>query len=98
MKQIYKDIKKLNEITGRNLSLIMMKTTEEFGELAQEVNKLYGLKKTKETQKDINQNILEEGVDTIQCVLSLLAENGHSYKDIKNMMLKKNDKWYSKYK
>lgn len=100
-KKIYKEVVELQkldaEITGASALHHLAKTAEEFGELTQEVNKTTGRKKLKpdDTPAKIKQNILEEGVDTIQCVISILASQGISYSQVKASFKNKNFKWKS---
>ena len=98
MKENYIQIQKLTKLSNRHSLEHLGKLFEESGELAQEVNKLVGTKATKETSEKVNKNILEEGCDTIQCVLAILANEGHSYSDIKKELGNKNNKWLKAFK
>ena len=94
-KKIFKEIEKLNQIDHATLSERMCKITEETGELAQVINKTNGRKYVKkgDTEKKINKNILEEGVDSVQCVFSLLSQAGFSSEDVLKTMKVKNKSW-----
>jgi NTP pyrophosphatase (non-canonical NTP hydrolase) len=70
----------------------LQKLSEEFGELAQSVNKISGLKSMKKTDtlKSVNANILEEAADCIQIVFAIAKLAGHSYEDVKAELATKN--------
>ena len=90
-----KEIEKLNKIDPATISERLCKVMEEVGELAQAINKTTGRKfwKKNDTLKKINENILEEGVDSIQCIVSLLTQMGFNDDDIISVMEKKNKAW-----
>ncbi|MEO6303719.1 MAG: hypothetical protein ABIP51_11175 [Bacteroidia bacterium] len=73
----------------------LCKATEELGELAQEINKLFGKKTWKpgDTEEIITANILEEGSDLIQCVISILDARGITAEQLKTTLEKKNKKY-----
>lgn len=70
----------------------LQKLSEEFGELAQGVNKLTGLKSLKknETSKKVKANIKEEVADCIQIVFIIAHLAGFTYADVKKELGKKN--------
>ena len=95
MKEIYLAIGKINAMKPASVELRLNKATEELGELAKEVNKLTGMKKTKETTEQIMDNLAAEGADTIQCIFSVLLEKGVTYELLIAKLLEKNAKWIS---
>ena len=94
-KKAIKQIHQLNSLDKASTEARMCKLMEEVGEFAQGINKTIGRKRRKpgETDLDIEQNILEEGVDTIQNVLCILDGRGHTYKKIVERLLEKNQEW-----
>lgn len=95
LKKNMKEVKRLNEKDPASLELRMCKIAEEFGEMAQAFNKTTGRKYLKkgDTPKNIRKNILEEGVDTMQCIISFLVQCGFDRDDIIRVMKKKNKAW-----
>jgi NTP pyrophosphatase (non-canonical NTP hydrolase) len=96
-KEIVKEIGRLNSKDQASHSERMCKVMEEIGELAQAVNRTTGRKilKEKDTVESMNENLLEEGVDSIQCIISLLKGYGYGHKDILKKMKHKNKVWES---
>ena len=94
-KKAIKEIHHLNKLDKATTEARMCKLMEEVGELAQGINKTIGRKRRKldETDLDIEKNILEEGVDSIQNILCILDGRGHSYKKIIERLLEKNQEW-----
>ncbi len=94
-KKVVKEIGRLNNIDPASDAERMCKVTEEVGELAQAVNKTFGRKKIKEGEsvEVIKANILEEGADSIQCIISVLHGYGFTADDIINEMAEKNKAW-----
>lgn len=76
----------------------LQKLSEEFGELAQGVNKMTGLKSLKknETLKQVKANVKEEVADCIQIVFIIAHLAGYTYNDVKKELGKKN-KSYGKF-
>lgn len=95
MKQIYEDIKYINKIDPADVSLRLNKLFEESGELAQAVNKTLGRKHHEEDVDALVSSVIEEAADTIQCVMSVLAEYDVDYVELTNMIMLKNMKWKS---
>ncbi len=94
-KKTVKEIVRLNKLDEKSVSKRMCKITEEIGELAQAVNKTTGIKRLKkeDTKENMLDNILEEGADSIQCVISLLGKFGFTAEDILRKMDEKNEYW-----
>lgn len=94
-KEIVKEISELNSKDKATNSERMCKVVEEIGELAQAVNRTTGRKilKEKDTEESLRENLLEEGVDSIQCIISLLDGYGYNSKDILRKMRQKNKVW-----
>ena len=92
---IYNEIVALAIEDGKPIELLLCKTTEELGELAQSINKVIGIKTMKITDSNqtINENILEEVSDTIQCLISIIGKMGFTADDLKKELSKKNKKY-----
>lgn len=98
MKKAYNEIKKIVEQTDdsatphMNMTMHLSKLAEEFGELAQAVNKLNGRKKRKsgETRLGIISNIEEEAVDSIQCIMAIAINAGIKYEFLQERLHQKN--------
>jgi len=93
MKEAYKRIEKIAPKDVASPELLALKASEELGELAAALFHDLGYKKTNKTKKEIKENILEEGVDNLVCVLGVLQKKGFEYKDIVKKLHKKLDKW-----
>lgn len=85
------EIKKFTD-SPQTIGSHMQKLAEEFGELAQGVNKLSDLKslKSNETVDDVLANVKEEVADCIQLCFIIAYLAGWSYKDVKKELGKKN--------
>lgn len=94
-KKVVKEIDRLNKLDKKSPSKRMCKVIEEVGELAQAVNKTTGIKRLKpeDTKEAIMANILEEGADSIQCIISLLLKYKFTAKQIVDAMNEKNVYW-----
>jgi NTP pyrophosphatase (non-canonical NTP hydrolase) len=79
MKDVYEDVYRINAIDPATPILRFCKLSEEFGELAQAVNKKLGRKVIKESEQEVLDLILEESADTIQCAFSFMDEIGIDY-------------------
>lgn len=98
MKNIFEEIKRLNSTTSTTPERGLCKFFEEAGELAQSVNKIIGVKKHKQTTKEIQIEIAEESADAIQNIFSVADTCGVSYDEIYEMLKRKNKKWEEKIK
>ena len=93
MKKIFKQIQKINKFEKVGVPEALCKLAEEFGELAQVINKTIGRKPHTLTEEQIQDNIIEECADVIQNVLCIADKRGVPYKKIKKAMKRKNKKW-----
>ena len=98
MKNLFKEIQKINKLDPATNTERLAKLFEEAGELAQEVNKTNGRKTHDSTDEEIIKEITSEAADVIQNVFSLADGFGISLKEICEAMEKKNIKWKSKLK
>lgn len=102
--EILNDILRLNNLDGKELSERSSKLFEESGELAQALNNYISIKGTEYKEDKTKLDVLEEGADTIQMVLSILFDifEGHNPKVVFAKLLEKidqkNDKWEQKIK
>lgn len=95
MKEIYKDIERINSLDPASGAERLCKLFEESGELAQAVNKKIGRKTFSESEDEVKDLILEEAADTIQCVMSLILTWGITYDELVSKIETKNIKWES---
>ena len=95
MKNIYKLIKKLSICDPVTISDKLVKMSEEVGELCAAHMKKIGIKPLKkgETMKDVDANILEEGIDIIATVFDVMAIYGITYEEMVNAFPEKLGKW-----
>jgi len=93
MKKQFKQIKKLNKRDNGDVAKALCKLAEEFGELAQVINKTIGRKPHSLSSKEIQENIIEECADVIQNVFCIADKRGIAYKEIKKALIVKNKKW-----
>ena len=103
MKEHYNRVLELNELDPAPISERGMKLTEEVGELAKEVNRTTGRKKSKLSVREVREAMLGEAADSIQCIFSVLhqyntenpiAEN-ITYGDLVERVGLKNEKWFN---
>lgn len=95
MKEIFKEIQRINKNDPAIASERLCKVFEEAGELAQEINKTIGRKSRTETPSELKDMICEEAADTIQCIISLIDTYGITYKELIEKLKNKNMKWES---
>ena len=75
---------------------LLVKTTEELGELAEAINWSTGYKNTIKTKDEIKDAICEEGVDAIICILAIFEKENIDDENISNEFKKKLKKYKSK--
>lgn len=95
MNSIYSKIEELNIKDPASHEARLGKLTEETGEVATAINKLTGRKALKigDNEKTIADEILHEGADVIQNVISIVAGFGFAYDDLIQAMIEKNLVW-----
>jgi len=96
MKNLFEEVKELNDLDPATNAERLGKLTEEVGELAKEVNKTNGRKVNTNTKEEIISEITQEAADVIQNVFSIADGFGITYEDIVEAMKIKNGKWRSK--
>lgn len=76
--QLFKDVFELSWDDNASTFEHISKLAEEFGEFAQVVNKMHGRKGNKRDydSEQLKLDLIEEGVDVLQVVFSILAKNG----------------------
>lgn len=84
MKDVYKEIERINALDPATPTLRLAKLFEEAGEFAQAVNKKLGRKVINETEEEIIELIKEEAADTIQCLLSFADSYDLDYSHFKD--------------
>lgn len=87
MKEVYKDIQRINKLDPATPALRLAKLFEEAGEFAQAVNKKLGRKVVNESEEEIIELIKEEAADTIQCLLSFADSYDLGYSHFKDEFL-----------
>ncbi|MEK6828537.1 MAG: hypothetical protein AABY15_00190 [Nanoarchaeota archaeon] len=87
MKEVYKDIQRINKLDPATPALRLAKLFEEAGEFAQAVNKKLGRKVINESEEEIIELIKEEAADTIQCLLSFADSYDLGYSHFKDEFL-----------
>jgi len=92
---IYNDISRINQKDQATAAERLGKFFEEGGELAKAINKTNGRKvlKPEDTPESINQEILDEGADSIQNVICILDGFGFTAEDVLKAIARKNEKW-----
>ncbi len=90
---IPKKVRKASKLTRKNLVERCLKLTEENGELAAEIFKFKGLKKTNLTKSQIQENMMEEAIDCLIMGMDLVVHLGMTDKQIQLYLDKKIDKW-----
>jgi NTP pyrophosphatase (non-canonical NTP hydrolase) len=96
MKKIFDEIHEINKLDDVGVDKALCKLAEEFGELAQEVNKVIGRKTHNLTSEQIKDNIREECADVIQNTICIADKMGIPYEDLVRDMATKNIKWRKK--
>lgn len=77
--EMYEEIFELTIKDNSTVFEHVSKLTEEVGEFVQVINKLNGRKRSlsEYNVKELQENLLEEAVDCIQVIFSILAKNGY---------------------
>lgn len=95
MEKIWNRVLKLSNTEKAELNKRFIKLMEEFGEFSAAYLKIDGFKVDKENLSpiELQNNFLEEGIDTMIMVMDILANQGYSYEEITDMFNKKLDAW-----
>lgn len=88
-------IRKLSATEVADSSKRFVKLMEEVGEFSAAYLEADGFKvsKTSKTKEELREHLLEEGVDSLIMILDILAKEGYSFDDIRDMMDLKLDVW-----
>lgn len=78
MEEIYDEVFSLTRIDDASIFEHVSKLTEEVGEFVQAINKLNGRKRNiaEYNKEELEKNLLEEAVDCIQVIFSILSKSG----------------------
>lgn len=95
MKEVFKEIQRLDKLEPTPKEKKLCKLFEEAGELARAVNKSIGKKDIKSDEDDITirDNVCEEAADTIQCTISMINSYGISLEELIDKVKDKNKVW-----
>lgn len=94
-KKALKLVKKPNSIDEASFERLLVKATEELGELAEAINWKNNYKKTNKSPKEISKLVNEESIDVIVCMLAIIDKNNPNHKKINKYFKKKVKKWYN---
>lgn len=97
MKELFKEIKKIDKIAYRSLPKAVCKLSEEYGELVQAINRGMGMKKHNLSREEIRNNIKEESADLIQNIFLLASRFKIDYDELVSALSHKNKVWKKKY-
>lgn len=87
MKEVYKEIQRINQLDPATSELRLCKLFEEVGEFARAVNMKLGRKATELSDEQILEEIKEEAADTIQCLLSFADTYDLDYSVFKDQFI-----------
>lgn len=87
MKEVYKEIQRINQLDPATSELRLCKLFEEVGEFARAVNMKLGRKTTELSDEQILEEIKEEAADTIQCLLSFADTYDLDYSVFKDQFI-----------
>lgn len=90
---IFDEVKSTSELEKPGILERGLKLTEECGELAAEILKLEGFKRTDESEEVIKEKILLESTDCLIMVLDIMSQMGFSKEQIHEMSMKQIGKW-----
>lgn len=93
---IPKALRRVSRLEPKSLAERGLKLTEENGELAAEIFKLLGKKKTTATKKQTLANLREEAVDCLIMAMDILAHTKTSNRQVKRIFDRKLEKWLDK--
>lgn len=96
LRNTYNKLKLVSVLDKASSERLLVKATEEIGELAEAINWSTGYKHTEKTKKEIKDAICEEGIDNIICVLAIFEKEGLTDGEIHQMFKKKLEKYRSK--
>jgi NTP pyrophosphatase (non-canonical NTP hydrolase) len=97
MDTIYRKVVEISAKTTDDLVKKTLKLSEEVGELAAEVLKLDGFKRSKESKVKIKAHLIEEAVDSMLVIFDILATAGVTEDVIDKVANKKIKKWQRKH-
>lgn len=100
MKKLFEEIIELNKLNkNATIHMHLSKLMEEAGELANECNKLTGIKRNKlsESREQIVENLSNEAADSIQTIMSICIESGITYEQLETSLNKANSEWKRHY-
>lgn len=103
LSQVYKEIQKVSDLakevksSDQTLENKVLKLMEESGELATDTIKLNGYKVSKQSKKDIEENMEEEIVDVLLVILDIAHQRNMPEKRLGELMKKKLAKWKDKH-
>ena len=89
-------LRKVSRLEPKTLVERGLKLAEETGELAAEIFKLEGKKKSDKNKKQILADLREEAVDCLIMSMDILAHTKTSNRQIKRLFNKKLEKWVDK--
>lgn len=90
---IYKEIKSIGRLKKTELCEDISKLGEEYGEYVSELNKIAGIKNTKDDKDTIRENIILELADLLQNSLYIASKLNIKYEEIYDGILIKNKAW-----
>ncbi|MFW5847806.1 MAG: hypothetical protein ACOCVF_02720 [bacterium] len=94
MKKLIQRIKEVSENDEASAEQLALKGMEELGELAAGLFMDSGYKRTTLTEQEVKENILEEVIDVIICMLAILErKNLLNEEAVEEMFNKKIKKW-----
>ena len=94
--KVPRKLKRISRLEPKSLAERGLKLCEENGELAAEIFKLLGKKKTNQTKKETLEHLREEAVDCLIMALDILVKVKTSDKTINRILNAKLDKWLDK--
>lgn len=83
----------INPHDDATIERLVLKATEELGELAEAINWKNNYKNTEKSPEDIDNSITEEAIDVIICMIAILEKNGATPEHSKEYFKKKTKKW-----
>lgn len=94
--KIPRKLKRISKLEPKSLAERGLKLCEENGELAAEIFKLLGKKKTNQSKKETLEHLREEAVDCLIMAMDILVNVKTSDKVMSRLINAKLDKWLDK--
>jgi len=90
---IYSLVKSVSPLEKSDITKKGLKLNEEVGELSAEILKLVNYKYHNDTEQEVRDNLLQEGVDSLIMIFDILTSQNYSKEEVVSVSEQKIEKW-----